>query len=372
MDEKRILVYGMTNNPGGIETYLMNLLRSLEQSEFCLDFVTDFENIAHRDEIISSQSNIYYIPAKSKNLLGHWRALWRILKKHPEYKTIYFNILDAGALVTILVPWLLRKKIIVHSHNGATNKKRLHNICKPMLNFCSDKKIACSQLAASFMFGEKEECLIVPNAIDLSKYVYDLKKRIQVRCDLGIRNNFVVCHIGRITEQKNPFRIIDIIKATVNKEPRTMLLYIGEGELSEDVHEYAERMGVSQYIKFLGIRKDIPDLLIAADVFLLPSLYEGLPIVGVEAQACGLPCVLSDTITKEVALTEAIHFCSLEEDNNIWADALLEFIDYKRGDDQSRLQKAGYSLKEHTDSYYELFNFFKIKGRKRHVSTSKK
>lgn len=357
---KRILVYGMTNNPGGIETYLMNILRSLDRERIIFDFVTDFPDIVYKEEILSYGSKIFYIPPKGKKLMKHWGILWRMLKDHPEYKKVYFNVLDAGAAVTMFIPWILHRNIIVHSHNGATDKLKLHKYCRPLLNFFADKYVACSKLAASFMFGEnkKDKALIIPNAIDIEKYEFNQDIRIKTRRALNIGNEYVICHIGRISEQKNPYGLLRIFQEVCKINSNSLLLYVGSGELEKQIHDYAEQIGVKEKVLFLGKRKDIPELLCASDVFLLPSFYEGLPIVGIEAQASALPCVLSDAISEEIEITDDVIFCSLNQPPEEWAKIILGCQKRRRISNKESLRESGYSLKEHPETYYKLIQFF--------------
>ena len=137
-----------------------------------------------------------------------------------------------------------------------------------------------------------------------------------------------------------------------------MLLYIGSGELEKEIHEYAVNIGIKDKIYFMGKRKDIPELLCASDVFLLPSFYEGLPIVGIEAQASALPCILSDTISKEIDITGDVIFCSLNKSPGEWANVILNCQNAKRISNINKLQERGYSLKEHSETYYKLLQFF--------------
>lgn len=357
---ERILVYGMTDNPGGIETYLLNLLKNSDNKSIIFDFVTDFPDIAYKKEILSYGSKIYYIPAKGKNLFLHWKELWKILICNKNYRKVYFNVLDAGAVFTMFIPWIMRRKVIVHSHNGNTDKTKLHKICRPFLNLVCGKSIACSKIAAEYMFGETRanNALIIPNAIDVEKYKFDISQRNEIRKQLGIEKKYVICHIGRISMQKNPYFLLDIFKAVIEKEKNAVLLYIGSGELETDIHQYAENIGVLNNVQFLGVRKDIPQLLFASDVFLLPSLYEGFPIVGLEAQAASLPCVLSDEITDEINVTGDVKFCSLKSTVQVWADELLKCQNQKRNPSVEMLIKKGYGLKYRSKAYDELQKYF--------------
>ena len=171
-EKQRVLVYGMSDNPGGIETYLRNLTKELAP-EIVLDFVTDFPGVAYEEELKSYGSRIYYIGAKSQGLLKQWKKFRKLLREHPEYQTVYGNILNAGAVFTLIIPWIHRRKIVIHSHNGAADNERLHKICRPFLNGIAKQFVACSKLAGSFMFGQRimehKDVLIMPNAIEAEK-----------------------------------------------------------------------------------------------------------------------------------------------------------------------------------------------------------
>lgn len=351
---KKVLVYGMTGNPGGIESYLLNLVQKVEYGTF--DFVTDFPQIAYSTNLKELGCDIYYIPAKRTHPIEHLKALSKILKSHPEYKCIYFNILDAGAVFTMLPVYFSKRINIVHSHNGAANKMWLHKLCQPLLNKISQHKVACSYLASDYMFGKKyrKNVLIVPNAIDIEKFRFKENQRIITREELQLEDRFVLCHIGRMSYQKNPFGLLDIFAAVLQKNPSAILLYIGVGELEKTIVEYAEKRKIEKSIRFLGVRKDIPALLSASDVFLLPSFYEGLPIVGVEAQASGIPCVLSDAVTKEVDITKNIVFCSLNSPPEKWAEVILQTKGRPRSDFTEEIKAAGYDMKHSSEAYNKL------------------
>ena len=170
---------------------------------FCHRF---FQEFAYEEELRGYGSRIYYIGAKSQGLLKQWKQFRKLLREHPEYQTVYGNILNAGAVFTLIIPWIHRRKIVVHSHNGAADNERLHRICRPFLNGIAKQFVACSKLAGSFMFGQRimehKDVLIMPNAIEAETYAYDPMVREEVRQELGIKEKFVICHVGRIAHQK--------------------------------------------------------------------------------------------------------------------------------------------------------------------------
>lgn len=350
---RRILIYGMTDNLGGIETYVMNLLRSVDKSKVAFDFVTDFSSMAYADEAESFGSVIYYIPAKSKGVFKHWRAFAKILKEHPEYKKVYFNILDAGAAVTEFIPWLFGRTVITHSHNDNTDKTLLHKLCRPFLLLFTKKRLACSEGAARFMF-KKHSAVVIHNAIEAENYAYSADKRDKKRKELNISDKFAVCHVGRLSYQKNPLRVIDIFDEVLKKDKDAVMISVGSGEMDDEVHSYAEQKGLSEKIMFLGKRNDANELLQAADVFLFPSFYEGFGIVAIEAQTAGLPCVLSDRVPKDVKVTENARFLSLELSDTVWADEILSLKNFVRKSCLNDIIKAGYDRKHPTDDLLEL------------------
>lgn len=360
---KRVLVYGMTDNPGGIESYLLSIIDKAKEKEVQLDFVTDFDEIAYRDILKKKNAKIFYIPAKGKKLWRHLAIFYHILKDHPEYESVYFNILDAGAAITMIVPHLLKRKVIVHSHNGDTDKKKLHLMCRPLLNILTDEYVTCSGVAAEFMFGNKvahnKEILMVPNAIDVKKYDYDEVIRENYREKMGIQDKFVVCHVGRITKQKNPFRLVDIFLEVCKKNRKAVLLYIGSGDLDEEVRAYVKGKKLENKVLFLGRRNDVAELMQASDVFLLPSLYEGLPIVAIEAQASGLPTILSSNITREVNVTGTAKFVDLENSDDVWAECILETEHRNRQSCRLKIEEAGYGQRGNCNRINTLINMMR-------------
>jgi len=354
---KRILVYGMTDNPGGIETYLINLSERL-RDKVVFDYVTDFPDIAHKEKIEAAESKVYYIAPKGKKLFSHLKGFYNILRQHPEYDTVYFNVLDSGCAVTELVPFIMGRKIITHSHNSNTDKPTLHKLCKPLLKVISRNNVACSRLAAEYMYGKNKKVSIIPNAIDAEKFIFNHDIRQKKREELKLGDSSVICHIGRLSYQKNPFGMLDIFKEVLNQCPETLLLSVGTGEIEEQVHSYAKEIGIEKNVLFLGKRQDIPEILMASDVFFLPSFYEGLPIVAIEAQASGLKCVLSDSITKETDITGDVQFLSLEDTKENWVKALLESANKERSNNTDKIKSAGYDLKSCEKSDLMLLEMF--------------
>ena len=340
----RILVYGMTDNLGGIESYVMNLYSLLDTKKVVFDFVVDFPNMSYRDIAESKGSIIHFIPAKSKDFFKHLKGIYKILKEHPEYKKIYFNVLDAGSAITMAIPWIMGRKIMVHSHSSSASNMKLHKICKPFLNLFAKERYACSRVAAKHMFFNRSVTLI-PNAIDCSKYVFSHERRLAVREKLGISDDtFVLGYVGRLSVEKNLFFLLDVFKSILEKNQNARFVLAGDGEEKDKLLDYAKEIGVCDKVDFLGRRGDIYDVLQAYDVFCMTSIYEGLSFVAIEAQAAGLPCVFSTGMSNETKINDNVVFVSLKESPDKWADIILAQSKILRCINQTALQLAGYDL----------------------------
>lgn len=355
--QERILVYGMSDNMGGIEAYVMNVYRHLDKSKIMFDFIVDFPDMAYADEALSNGSQIYKIPAKGQNPLKHLIDFFKILKNHKEYKTVYFNILNAGAAFSMIVPFVLRRCIVTHSHSGSDENLRLHNFFKKPLNVFTKKRFACSEIASKHMFGDREDVTIINNAIDIDRYTFNEEIRNKKRQELGLNNELTLLHVGRMGTVKNPLFMIDILSEILKIKSDTVFLYAGSGPMEDEIKQYASENNITdKNLKFLGMRTDINELMQAADVFLLPSLFEGLPVVGIEAQAADLQCLLSDAISQAVKITEKVNFLSINENPEVWVKEILSLDISERGSRRKELTDAGYNVEREVEKLVSALN----------------
>ncbi len=360
MLKKRILVYGMTDNRGGIESYIMNFYRHIDKEKLTFDFIIDFKEMAYEHEVTAAGSKVLKIHPKSKHPIGHLASFYKILKNHPEYDTVYFNILNASSAYSMVVPFLLRRTIIVHSHNGSNDNMKLHKVFKNLLNFFADKRLACSELAARYMFGDKYvdkgKVTVINNAICVDDFTFNPEERFNKRKELGLCDEFAVLHVGRMENQKNPMYLLDIFGELLSLEPSAVLIYVGTGSMEDEVKNRAREKGISENIKFLGMRNDVSELMQAADVFLLPSKYEGLPIVAIEAQTSDLQCFLSKNISLEAKITENVHFISIDALPSVWADEIIKFDRSERKSLNMEIEQAGYDIEKETDNLVKILS----------------
>lgn len=292
---------------GGVEAVVMNYYRHLDHSKVQFDFICDDDstNIPY-DEIEKLGGKVILIPPYQK-VFKYQKELCRVLRE-GKYKIVHSHINTLSVF-----PLYAAKKVgvpvrIAHSHSTTNKKERKKNLLKQVLRPFSKKYatnyMCCSELAGRWLFGDKAydegKVYLLNNAIDLDKFKYDKKIRDKKRKELGIKEDTIVIgHIGRFVAQKNHTFLIDIFNQFHKKEKNSILLLAGQGPLQEEIKNKVRELGLDDSVGFLGQRNDANELYQAFDVFLLPSLYEGLPVVGVEAQASGLLCFFSDDMTKE-------------------------------------------------------------------------
>ncbi|EIJ67825.1 glycosyltransferase [Pasteurella bettyae] len=342
---KRVLVYGMTDNLGGMEAYIHNLYQYLDKTQIQFDFVCDFSQMTLSSFYLENGCRIHFIPPKSQGLLKSLWAMWKVIKQN-NYDVVYFNIMNAGYSLNMLPAFLLKRKVIAHSHSADTDKKQLHYILRWLLNFVTDVKLACSKEAGVFMFGEKKLFTVINNGINLEQYRYSEEKYHTIRHKLNWGDKKVILYVARMNHQKNPFFALDIMKVLKHSLPNVILAYVGTGELKDEIQQYISDNALTN-VSLLGLRHDINELMIAADLLILPSLFEGLPIVAVEAQAAGLPAFLSETISKEVRLVNSIQFLPISNSAD-WIKEIekkLNKFGDKRISDIPALVNAGYDIK---------------------------
>lgn len=350
---KKILVYGMTNNRGGMESYLMNYYRILINRGIVFDFVTDHEEIAYKEEIDAMGGKVYHIPTRRQNLVRHMIAFRKILLEHKEYKAVYYNILSASEVFTVLSTFGIgHVKRIVHAHANSVQTMGRHKMLRPLLSLLAQKKLSCSDEAADFMFGKSArkagKVQIINNAINISEFAYDEEKRNYIRASYGLLDDqYVVGHVGRMCHAKNNIFLLDIFKEISEKDPRAVLMMVGDGEDRPMVEEKIRKSGLEDKVLMLGMRDDVAQLMLAMDVFLLPSRYEGFGIVLLEAQASGIHCVTSKTVVPEITnIAGGVTFVDLSESAEYWADTVLKYRQTERKNYCKEIHEAGYSIEE--------------------------
>lgn len=352
---------------GGAETMIMNLYRSIDRKKVQFDFIIHTnDECAYNSEISDLGGIIYNITRYTgKNHLQYKKAWHIFFEDHPEYKiihghvrstaSIYLGIARNHGLVTI-----------AHSHNTSSGKgisAVAKNILQFPIRYTADHMFSCSEKAGEWLFGKKacnaSKFHILKNAIDPSQFIFDDEIRIRKRKELSIEDKFVIGHIGRFHNQKNHDFLIDIFNEIHQLENKAVLLLIGDGETFDEIKNKVWDLGLTEYVMFVGARSDISQLFQSMDIFVFPSLFEGLPLTLIEAQASGLPCIISDSISKEVQITNLISTLSLNLSAKKWAENILNAKIDAREDTFLEISNANYNCLE-TSKWLEDFYLTKI------------
>ena len=324
----RVLHFVSTlNRNSGVMRVIMNYYAHINREKIQFDFVYFVESEdSYADEIHVLGGKTYYIP-KPGSSLQSIKALQQFFKEHGADYTWLHN--HENYLTVFLYPLAKKygiKNIAVHAHLTRYSDKKLSAIrnrvlCAPIKRL-QINKVACSKAAARFLYGTEQDVYIMLNMVDANKYLYSAEKRNMVRTEYNISDDvFAVGHVGRLETQKNHKFLLEMFAVFHKNNPDSKLLLVGSGGLESEIRTLAKNLQIEQAVIFAGQQTDMQAYLSAMDVFVLPSLFEGLPMVAVEAQANGLKCILADTITKETALSDAVTFCTLD-DIMQWMDAL--------------------------------------------------
>ena len=314
----------------GLETMLMNYYRRIDREQIQFDFLTHRpERADYDDEIEALGGKVYYAPRLyPQNLPEYNRYMRNFFKEHPEYKIMHSHIdpmsylpLKAGKKAGVPIR-------IAHSHNTSIDKDMkywLKMYYRERITSVATDFLACGEEAGQFLFkGKPFE--VIPNAIEKEPFLFNEEVRRQKRQELGLGDELVIGHIGRISYQKNHRLLVQIFSEIVKINPNSRLLIIGVGKKEEEIRKLVNDLGITEKVLFLGKRTDVNELYQAMDAFVMPSFFEGVPVVGVEAQFSHLPCFFSDKVPVEVAFSEATSFIKLEENPGVWAKAIVDTL----------------------------------------------
>lgn len=365
----RILhVFGRLDR-GGAETMIMNLYRNIDRTKIQFDFIIHTKDKCdYEDEIRFLGGRIYSIPRYKGKNHREYKNIWNdFLKQHNEYKIIHGHVRSTAAIY-LSIAKKYKLKTISHSHNTSSGKGIVaifKNLLQYPIRYKADYLFACSKSAGEWLFGEKacksKKFYILKNAIDSEKFIFNKEIRIEKRKELNLQDNYVIGHIGRFHPQKNHDFLINVFKKVHEKNKNSVLLLIGDGELKKSIENNVKKLGIEKNVIFTGGRSDITELLQAMDLFVLPSLYEGLGIVVIEAQASGLHCVVSDNVPKETNITKNVKYISLKESQRYWSQIILKYFEgYNRKNTKDKIIDSGYDIKE-TSKWIEKFYFKMLK-----------
>lgn len=333
----------------GLETMLMNYYRNIDRDKIQFDFLTHrSERSDYDDEIERLGGKIYYAPRLyPQNYPKYFKWMKQFFKDHPEYKIVHSHI-DAMSYLPLKAAKKANIPVrIAHSHNTSIDKDfkyLLKQYFRSKITTVATDYCTCGQEAGEFLFGDKDFTFI-PNAIEVDKFLYAKDLREKKRTELGIKDEFVIGHVGRLSYQKNHKLLIEIFNAFSKVERNTLLLLIGVGEKEGEIKKQVHDLGLDSKVKFLGNRSDVNELYQAMDVFLMPSFFEGVPVVGVEAQFSDLPCIFSDRVPKEVKFNAKTQFVKLEANLDEWVRSIEKVKNIERNSKAKDLLNSQYDIK---------------------------
>lgn len=344
---------------GGLETMLMNYYRHMDRTKVQFDFLTHRDFRAdYDDEIESLGGVIHRLPRLIPWSRSYNNALDRFFASHPEYKIVHVH---QDCLSGVILRAAQKRGIpvrIAHSHSSGQDKNLKYLIklfYMRQIPRYATQLFACGKEAGDWMF-RGAPYRVIHNAVDTAKYTHSPEKREQMRTQLGIRRDtLVVGHVGRFDPVKNHTFLLDCFLQLKKQQSDAVLLLVGDGGLRREIEEKAAACGLGDSVIFTGVRGDVPELMQAMDVFVFPSLYEGIPLTLIEAQAAGLPCLVSDGVPGECAKTDLVMHCSLKDDAQGWAEQILRMRHIARKNTGAQIARSGYDLKENAmwlQNYY--------------------
>jgi glycosyltransferase involved in cell wall biosynthesis len=349
---------------GGLETTLMSYYRAIDRTKIQFDFyvpteVDNHEIQYYENEAISLGARVFRHPPHIKHPFKSTLTLYRLLRKHKEYKIVHiYGRISLFPALSALAAMLAGVRVrVVNSPCSKTEHVVIHKLFRPMLRALTTHKTACSIVAGEFMYGKKaiKKCTLSMRERNLEPYRYNKEHRSKVRNELSIDNYYAVIHVARMDHNKNHGLILDAFHGALASERNLVLLLVGYGELLPTLQDKTNKLGISDKVRFLGKRDDVPDLLQAADMFVLPSISEGLPGVAIEAQAAGLPCLLSNAITAEVKILESTELLPINKGSDIWAERMLAYREFNRRDTLEEIRRVGYDISDAVKSLEELY-----------------
>jgi glycosyltransferase involved in cell wall biosynthesis len=321
---------------GGIETFLMHVLKHHDRARLQMDFVCHQDRVgAYDEQVLASGSQIFRCAFTSQPQ-KYAREFRRILKENGPFDIVHSHVHSYDGYVVKLAHQAGVPVRVAHSHNDTSHfddkagpARRVYlSLMRRFIQKHATLGLACSRVAATSLFGDDWEddarWKLLNYGINLKPF-HDVVDRNAQRAKLGIgADEIFVIHVGRFDPQKNHEFLIRIAKAMAEREPKVRLLMLGQGTLRPSIEKQAEELGIKERVIFGGSRPDVPHCLLAADVFLMPSWHEGLPLAGLEAQSAGLPLVVADTVTPELAVVPGqVQFLSLSQSPDEWAQAVL-------------------------------------------------
>lgn len=364
-EPKRVLQVVTVMDQGGAETMVMNHYRVVDRTKVQFDFLVCREERGHYDDEVEALGGRIFraMPIRPWQYGKFWRWLDAFFKEHAEeFVAVHSHIQENSGFVFKYAQKYGIRTCIAHSHiafRGIDAKIPFRKFARYFQLKYSTYNLSCGEDAGHYLYGNRQFELF-NNAIDARKFVADEEVRSRVRQELGIADRFVLGSVARITWQKNHTFMLDVLAELKERCPEALLVLVGSGDKEPEIRQKIERLGLSKHVMMLGNRANIYELLQAFDLFFMPSLFEGLPVSVIEAQAAGLPCVLSDTIDRTTDVSGLVRFVSLDAGMDAWCETLLSVREMEHPKTTELIAKAGYDVHQNVKRLMELYGVEKL------------
>ena len=344
---------------GGSQAMLMNLYRNIDRSKVQFDFIVEHpEYNYYLSEIESLGGKVYTLPAFKGSNLKEVKDAWnKFFIEHPEYKILHSHS-RSHACIYLPIAKKYGLKTIIHSHstsNGKGLKAIVKNIMQYPLRFQADYYMACSKKSGEWLFGKRvvnsDKFFLLNNAVDADKYRFNKKIRDEYRKEFDVENKTVFLQVGSLLIHKNHAFSIEVFNELSKIKDDAIMFFAGVGALQSDIEAMIKKYSLEDKIILLGRRNDVNNLLQMADCYIMPSFYEGLSVAAVEAEASGITCLFSDTISREIKISDNCEFLPLEVDK--WADRFNK--SFNRIDSYKQIKDAGYDVKDSAKKMQEFY-----------------
>lgn len=344
---------------GGLTTVMMNYYRRMNREGLRIDFASNNAGVETESlsEELESNGGHYYFLGKRSRIPFYFYRLYKLAKR---YDVIHVNGNSATATIELLAAWMAGIKVrIDHNHTSKTEHPIIHTLLLPLFRKLYTIGLACSKNAGNWLFG-KGNFIVLRNAIDTDKYRYSFELREKYRKEFDIpQDTFVIGNVGKYNSIKNHHKLIEVFNEYHKIHENSMLVCVGYGPLQKDLEKCIKEFGLVGKVILTGERTDISGFLSAMDVFVFPSKFEGLGLAVIEAQASGLPCLLSDRIPQDVYMSNNMKSLALEASSSEWAD-VIDFLKVKDREEQClenirSITKAGYNIKTEAGKLREIY-----------------
>lgn len=352
----KILFLGLGESYGGVEQFIFSICNSFLKDYFEFGFLNYYEiDDKTQNEINKIGAMEYRVSRYSKNPIRFLKEIYQFYHTNDEYKVIYCNASHASVILYAFPIWMNKgKKIVFHSHSSDGNHKRLHLKLQRLVNKFCTVKLACSEEAGLWMYGNLKNVQIIHNGIDTERFKFRSITRDRLRKKYNLQGRLVIGHVGRLSKVKNHDLLLSVFKEILKRKSNAFLVLIGEGELYKEIKSKILEMDLEKYVLMIPFQENIEDYYQLMDIFVLPSIREALPFTGIEAQASGLPVFYSDGVPKEADITDLVHYIKLKEEATIWAEKILQTERPDRSGYWEEVAKAGFDRKLMVNKVFDI------------------